>query len=521
MASDGDVATMSDMQPSSLSNGITAARASTRSSTRPSRQQELFVDDIEEEEEQEEEGEEEEGEKEGEKEGEEEEGEGENEREEEEEREDEREEEGTRRGTEPCNYQSGGAAVVRGARPHAHKAGSHDRRMSKPLSKDRNDRQDVGGERWRGRIPTPELRSTNTRRHHLDTTTPSEGGLLSSPPKPSSPPLHYPPTSHHPSLPPSQPHFGHRSANRDSDGFQDTHHLGPHPENAGHPPPLPVTSPPRPPHLIAANHRLPAPSSMAFSIPLSPERSEAGAARWLPFVRKQNKGLPRSGVSSQGQEYHPPGKGVPPPLTSHKSTHLKTSVGHSKPRPPQIVTANREVHSTCGDKTTGKDTHSHTRGSGSLGTCNTCGAYLFASTLGGDGGVSRDKAPPTSKHLSGSSCQLCAKGQSQPAPAPMASTDRFGTGLRQSDKPYAGVHRAEAPHHSGHPPGPMKARGDVLLQPSRTSEPARHTGRLERQSSELSLSSLSLSSCSVASDVLSRARERKDFWSSTAPPATE
>ena len=600
MASGGDCTPTSGVHSASASNGIAASSVANRHPVVPSRRQELHVEDVEEgeergEEEEEERGEEEEEEIEERGEEEEERGEEEKERGEEEREEEERgeEERGGEEGGRTTMQEAGHEGYTFGrtaiSKPYAYKTLSHDR-TSKPTWKDRHARPDGGGDG----TSTPEQQAANMRSHHPSTVIPS--GATS---KPSSSKSHLHPSFGHYS--PSQPTS---TANDDGNIQYLATHTKRHSESTRPSSLIPVTSPPRPAHLSAAKHRLPPPSSMAFSIPLSPERPKEGTAHWMPFVRKRNKGPPQSCVpsSAKGMDCHPSKKVAPPPAP-HKNAHHSnsyTQVGtsdkeahsinaettrretHSHIGEPSSLGTRRETHSHIGEPGslgTRRETHSHKGEPGSLGTCNTCGAYLFPSSLGGDGGRDGPPTRPLGKPPSGSSCQLCAKVQKQtslsstghlgsnplpstshlganplpstshlganplpstshlganPLPStshlgsnPLPSTSHLGANPLPSGLQYTlhgEHHRTKAPpRHSGRFSEPeAHTHGSAKLQPPRTSEPARHNSHLERQSSNLSLSSLSLSSsCSVASDILSRARERKDFWSSTVPPAAE
>ena len=531
----------------------------------------------------------------------------------------------------------------------------HTSDLSRPPLRNLNARLGVDGRD--GWTPTPEVQVTNRRMsRHGDAITTSDGSILSASPSkpPSHPPHSLPPSpSHPPHSPPPSPSQPTSDTRNADEGVWTTHRK---------PPPhlIPVTSPSRPAHLQSeARHQLPAPSSMAFSVPLSPERLKADGAQWHAFVRKRNKEQLESHAPSLGElrKVAPPSRKVAPPSNkvaqpSKKVTlpSKKVTLPSRKGAPPsRKVTSSPSHKSTAGPShpdpcflTTYKDTHltngqenpPHVGGYGGLGTCNTCGAYLFPGRLYRDEGG----APHLGKSAS-SSCQLCSKTQSHVAPtghlphksdkpltflqtddpcysgpfpepgahkAPLRGTSEPGarhtsglepaarhtsglkpgarhtsdlepaarhtsglepaarhtSGLEPAARHTSGLEPAArhtsgfarhtsglepaarhtsglepaARHTSGLKPGARHTMASGLEPAARHTsglkpgarhtmasglEPAaRHTSGLERRhSSELSLSSLS--SCSVASDVLTRARERKDFWSSAAPPATE
>ena len=423
----------------------------------------------------------------------------------------------------------------------AQKSHAYDLRVPRPPRRNLN--AQLGGDGRDGWTPTPEVQANRRMNRHGDTIVTSDGPshpLHSPPPSPFHPP-HSPPPSPPLSPPPSPSQPTSVTRDEGSNSIPNRTTLTEPRSQATQPPPVPGTSPPRPPHLRSeTRHQLPEPSSMAFSVPLSPERSQTDGAQWRAFVRKRNKeqleshapssGKPRRVAPPSGKAAPPSGKVAPPsgrvappsgkvappsgrvappsgkvappasemvpptrkvstfPPASHKNTEGTT--GHSR---RLVSTDVRDTRSTIG-----KENPHHTGASGGLGTCSTCGAYLFPSRLGRD-----EEAPPPGKlHSAGSSCRLCSKVQSQ-------VTGHLGSS--HTDKPLTihGLHQTEARRYSV----PVPESG------AHKASPAKHTRGLERHSSELSLSSLS--SCSVASDVLARARERKDFWSSAAPPATE
>lgn len=338
-----------------------------------------------------------------------------------------------------------------------------------------------------------ETQAPNEVLSHNEASTTSGGVADGGDHSPSNTPPSHPSHSPTPPPPPAAP-----STSND----QQTAHARPHPRATWPAPIYPVSSS-RPPHLTAAKQKKPVPSSMAFSIPLSPGRPKVGTEQWTSFVRKKNKDQSERKMTGKGVmpkarpvETSTSSRKVDPIMSSHKKISSEVgAAGHVKPNPP-FVAAHMATNGRRG-------THRCNEEPGGLSTCKTCGAYLFASKL------SRGEEPQLSNPTLGSNCQICAKGQKH-----AVSTSNPEIPVHKPVK----VHTILGRHtDSSHRPVGSETHSAVPL--SRAREPAAHMSRLERHSSELSLSSLS--SCSVASDVLARARERKDFWSSTAPLATE
>ena len=144
--------------------------------------------------------------------------------------------------------------------------------------------------------------------------------------------------------------------------------------------------------------------------------------------------------------------------------------------------------------------------------CETCGSYLHSPAILGGGvgalevGHSGHMAPPTN----------LSQIHSDRASALQAS--------RQQSQLKVNEIRSKLASHTINPPraAPIKL-DDYQLPDSSLGSSNRGregdqrlnglSGRRARDVDELSLSSLSLSSCSVASDVLQKAQERRDrFW---------
>ena len=262
---------------------------------------------------------------------------------------------------------------------------------------------------FQGRIATPILQkepSVPPQRHHLDLTTPSDGGLLLSPLK-----LPYPPTS---------PKY--RKDMRSTAPI----HPSPKPsrfESVGTRLVLPKTDP-----VQSTTHHLskPMPTTSKTTVPPCSQ-------------------LPRC----------PPGNSSSPKLTTAGATR-KLQFGHSGPSALEQ-------------------------------SCETCGAWLRSSSA---------RLPQT--HPSYAARQA-SRGKSAPTRVP-SHKPAVHTSLTQ---PYQSL--------SGMLPKPVY---NATTRPNHTY--ATHLAEFKRPTrdiDECSLSSVSLSNCSVASDLLRRAQERRDhFW---------
>ena len=378
-----------------------------------------------------------------------------------------------------------------------------------------------------GRVPTPELKKSvpgQQSRHHLDTTTPSDGGLFISPSKPEvggdrgvvkSVELPYPPVSPKyrrdmrskvPIFPPPP---------RKVDGSH----------QKGDTPIVSSTTNEAPPQSISDNlgpHNVPMPRPSTMIPHFKPTHNLIHAPPSQPshphttHQSRAHKTAPISVPISQ-----PKKTTIKPPQISYSSpvrkllfdSHGKQS-STSQPRAQHgtkkfVLTSSQRYTKTSG-VSSAKSSHSNVK------SCETCGSYLRSSAVLGGGvgalgaGHSGQVAPPT--NLS------------------QIHSDRANA-LQQQSQFKVNEIRSKLASHSLDPRGaPTNLDGDYHQLPdSGLGSSDRRGGRREggqrslsgldgrrgrgREVDELSLSSLSLSSCSVASDMLQKARERRDrFW---------
>ena len=406
-----------------------------------------------------------------------------------------------------------------------------------------------------GRVPTPELRKSSPNqqsRHHLDITTPSGGGLLISPAKPmvvggdksvaNSVALPYPPTSPKyrrdmkskvPIFPSPQRevhndgvkmaasptvHGGDEEAGQPQTASVD---LGPrsvpssnspyHAHCVPHPPPIPHSShthnlaQTRSSHPHTSHHTSQPHTTTSAAQPVTTKPSLSGPVRKLLF------------------DSH----------TKHPSQHRTRPLKHTTQ--PSSSSQHR-LRGKQTSLTTAKSSHSN------MQSCETCGAHLRSSSiLGGGVGVSSlgvghssrmRTAPPTNlsklhehhKKASGSgtSALQASRQQSQlklheiRSKLASHSTDSrhhssghlYHTAPPSSDRqhlPDSGLGSSNREQRGG-------LRSDILGHSNRGG-----MGQRAQDVDELSLSSLSLSSCSVASDMLRKAQERRDrFWTQSS-----
>ena len=291
-----------------------------------------------------------------------------------------------------------------------------------------------------GRVPTPLLHESPTGgalRHHLDRTTPSNGGLLSSPIK-----LPYPPTS---------PKF-----RRD----------------------MRSSAPIFPSHV---------PSGTKVD-----ETEEGGRQMGHATLRPQLVPT-RSGQQRQhhrGMSATVPPKAVPKiPMTQNASRTGAFQRPHSEGGRTRML-------------------HQALEGTAHTKLCDTCGAKVRPSTV-----VNPPLHHATHARREG---QGDLRMHTMPAPKaghtiPRLKFAHTSHPVRQPDQ-----YSHSQPRHSRSPL--LHATMHTTHAPSGFKRPAT-MGQLDRDLDELSLSNLSLSSCSVASDILKRAQNRRDnFW--TQPQVT-
>ena len=393
-----------------------------------------------------------------------------------------------------------------------------------------------------GRVPTPELRKSipgQQSRHHLDTTTPSGGGLLISPSKPEvggdrsvvkSVELPYPPVSPkyrrdmrskvpiHPPLPREvgngrqkgatpvvtneAPHqsvsdnLGPRSVPTPSSGSPYHAHCVPRPSTIPHSKPTHnlTCAPPSQPSHSHTTHKSQAHKTAPISVPVpQPKKSTV----------KPHQTLYSSPVRKLLFESH-----SKQPSTSQ----LRAQQQHATKKFASSSSQQYKLHTKTSGVSSAKSSHLNVK------SCETCGSYLRSSAVlgGGVGGLgaghSGQVAPPTN----------LSQIHSDRASALQAS--------RQQSQLKVNEIRSKLASHSLDPQGaPTNLDGDYHQPPDSGLGSSGRGGRREggqrsssgldgrrgrgREVDELSLSSLSLSSCSVASDMLQKARERRDrFW---------
>ena len=375
-----------------------------------------------------------------------------------------------------------------------------------------------------GRVPTPELRRSNLEqqcRHHLDTTTPSGGGILISPEKPAVSgygdmtklpiQLPFPPTSpkYRRDMKSKAPIFpspkrqvgnGRQDTSTDSEGVRTFQSVS---TNLA-------------PHIV--------PSSQ------SPYH-----ARCVPHP----SAIPRSShthslLPSHTSHVHPhttSQKNSAAQLTSAKTSSFSGPVrklfydSHTKPAsqlPSQTVQPSSSSQSKL-HKSHSKSLHSNV-----VRSCDTCGSHLRSPhVLGGGvgslgaGRASGIKAAPTT-NLSRLHEEQTGSGGVGVDPL-LASWQESQLKLQQIRSKLGSRssnlhHRSSSPyidqqHHPDSGLGSSNREGTGGRGDLRSEDLGVGRGGGGRDVDELSLSSLSLSSCSVASDVLMKARERRDrFW---------
>ena len=337
----------------------------------------------------------------------------------------------------------------------------------------------------RGRVPTPELRrSTSPMRHHLDLTTPSDNGLLI-------PVTTYSPTS---------PKF-HRDKKSSA------------PIN-----PLPADSVDR---LIADSRKAKEPareeeeevSNVPKHIPASssPYHSHCVPSDVPKAAGSAGKGM-RSGIGGGGKG----GSHVPRPKAKGGRG------GEALPQHVRKLNFERSALSQLAPKRS-QSSYQHrptsvSRFSAPPLSCHTCGVSLQpsvppppSSAPPGDGRPKAHALYPASLNTRPTS----TLGQSR----------HIQTGAERGSRRLAGYQRHGEPASTSPIPTSVKG-GSPTPPPSRANmyAPTASVGRMSQlkpsyhrnlEVDELSLSSMSLSSCSVASEVLEKARRRRDnFWTS-------
>ena len=388
------------------------------------------------------------------------------------------------------------------------------------------------GEIIEGRVPTPELRKSvpgQQSRHHLDTTTPSDGGLFISPSKPEvggdrgvvkSVELPYPPVS--PKYrrdmrskvpifppPPRKVDSGHQkgdtpvvsSTTNEAPPQSISDNLGPRNVSVPHPSTIPHSKPTH--NLTHAPPSQPSQPSRPHTTHKSQAHKTAPISVHVPQPKKTTVKPPQTSYSSPVRKL----------LFDSHSKQPSTSQPCAQHATKKFISSSSQQyksHTKTSGVSSAKSSHSNVK------SCETCGSYLRSSAVLGGGvgalgvGHSGRVAPPT--NLS------------------QIHSDR-ASALQQQSRFKVNEIRSKLASHSLDPRGaPTNLDGDYHQLPdSGLGSSDRRGGRREggqrslsgldgrrgrgREVDELSLSSLSLSSCSVASDMLQKARERRDrFW---------
>ena len=379
-----------------------------------------------------------------------------------------------------------------------------------------------------GRISTPELRKSKLgqqSRHHLDITTPSGGGLLISPTKPvvdgdqgmaqKSVELPFPPTSPKyrrdmkskaPILPSPQPQVG--NGRQDSSSHEEplpvSDNVGPRsiPSSSS---PYHAQCVPHPPHIHVPRS---VHTQNLLSSPIGPHRSH----QTLHKVHTTNTTQP---VSANASSFSGPVRKLL--FESHTKNPMSSSSHHKN-----------KLHTKTSSLSAAKSSHSNVR------SCETCGAHLRSSNVLGGGlgvGHSGTVAPPTdlSRLYQQRRQQNGMVGGSGSGMCILQSSSHQSRAKLQEIRSKLASHSLDSHHYSSsdaeHPVLPDSGLGSSsrdrelrieggLRRDVLAGRPGEGVGvRRARDVDELSLSSLSLSSCSVASDVLRKARDRRDrFW---------
>lgn len=381
-----------------------------------------------------------------------------------------------------------------------------------------------GYDEIRGRIPTPELRkftsSNECWRHHLDRTTPSGSHLLVSPPK--KPPAKGINIGH--VLPPKSPTLCHMKCNV----------------------PLSSESPPLPPpplgdHPVVRNAK-------KEEVPIIQRRSNEATGAG-------GRDLPRH-ISGTNSPYHTrcvPCRNIPHATTEKNDTTARPmlksasakSHNHTNTRAGTSASTTAAVSAKAGKPTSefvvGRPKGGLATTKYGFHSCKTCGTSLKPAVLSSSGTSQKSSNPfDRMKTTKGRDYVPPATVAARPCAHQGRSCDQGNSvhqGVRISQlkdyRPLEQVKENLASCKSEQPPvkhincractkPPLKVHNRV----SSTSHPdPQYKAKLyqsTRENSEepLSVSPLSLSSCSVASDILEKARQRRDhFWTSQRQPS--
>ena len=318
---------------------------------------------------------------------------------------------------------------------------------------------------YEGRLPTPVLREKPSTgnlhyRHHLNLTTPSEGGLLVSPVK-----LPYPPSS---------PKY-----RRDMKSC------------------APIFPSPK----LLEQEDQPKQHSSTREQQSRPKQDPKIHSAELSSLRPATSGATKS--ASRGVQtlltYSPPRGHSHSAGSKLRSGAFRKLTFDSKdpPRPPHQQHQHRQA------------LHGRKQDAASVQPCETCGA-MFKSSTGSGKPPARSLASATLKGKDHSS----TPARSDLLAATVASSQPTHTGMPQA---AASSLRSKQPQRSVRHTTGVHGQSPKLANFKRPMA----VGRPDRDFDELSLSTLSLSSCSVASEVLRRAQNRRDnFWTQPHMTAT-
>ena len=357
--------------------------------------------------------------------------------------------------------------------------------------------------REEGRVPTPVLRETpELMRHHLDRTTPSSGSILTSPPLPALPKpsraAESSRTAGERELSRKKKDGLHTSAAKSTTASQQ--------RGNGRTTQQPWSSSL---YLSRGSPKLKRDPSLVSSVTAVP-RSSSHRVTLPKSATQPPKGL-HSSVSSRfhSSTLPPPAHPLhstarpasPPPSTI--SSLASTLSGQAAVRKLDYGTGSRANPSLTVPPS--QPQHSHTHAGCTGAQCDICGAWLRRST-------------GQSTQLSHANERLRTHQSHFSQTAHSSTNHPYSVPVTQPSRSYS---LASHPLTTVPSSTPRGSRPNIRPEPQpRTDtppEPPRIPTPLSREVDELSLSSLSLSSCSVASDLLKRARERREkFW--TQPP---
>jgi hypothetical protein len=338
----------------------------------------------------------------------------------------------------------------------------------------------------KGRLPTPELmRSASPTRHHLDLTTPSENGLLI-------------PVTTYPHVSPgfrrdmkSTAPINQLTADSVDRLIEEARKAAKNvvrEEVSSVPKHIPASSSPHHSHCVPSGAR-----ELGSQVTNSPAKGRGVESH---AASGGAKGVRR------GESFAIP-IGAPPKVKGRgtKSSHHIRKLNFERAMPSQP--APKRPQSTQYIRPSGMPQFS----AHSL-SCQTCGACLQPSVPPPPSSAPPGPVDERPRAQSPSFSQPRHVSAHNAGRASMGS-QRIGNGREPSPTYGKWVGRSPTPPPSRATPAAVYRGSNIGLKPS-------YQRSLEVD--ELSLSSMSLSSCSVASEVLEKAKKRRDnFWTSTAP----